>query len=64
MVEALLTAHVADGGLGHHHALESGWYVDAGLGGRADAGHPHQVAQGDDANAAIAVDHGEVPVVV
>ena len=32
--------------------------------GRADAGHPHQVAQRDDADAAAAVDHRQVPVVV
>ena len=64
MVEALLTADVADGGLGHHHALEPGRHVAAGLAGRANAGHSHQVTQRDHTDAAAVVDDRQVPVVV
>ena len=62
--EALLAAHVADGRLGHDDALEPGRDVPARLGGGPDAGDPHQVAQRDDADAAVALDHRQVAVVV
>jgi hypothetical protein len=61
---ALLAPDVADGGLGHHHPLKSGRDVPAGLGGRADAGHAHEVTQGDHAQQLAVLDHGQVAVVV
>ena len=62
--EALLPADVADRGLGHHDALEPGRYVAARLGGGTDARHAHEVAQRHHADALVAVDDGEVAVVV
>ncbi len=62
--EALLAADVADGRLGHDDTLEPGRDVPARLGGGPDAGDPHEVAQRHDADAAVALDHREVAVVV
>ncbi len=62
--EALLAAHVADGRLRHHHALQAGRHVPTGLGGGPDAGHAHEVAQRDHADAALILHHRQVAVVV
>ena len=62
--EALLAAHVADGRLGHHHALEPGRHVAARLAGGPDPGHGHEVAQRHDADAAAPLDHRQMAVVV
>ena len=62
--EAFLAAHVADRRLGHHHALEPGRDLPAGLAGGPDAGHRHEVAQRHDAHAAVALHDRQVAVVV
>ena len=64
VVEALFAAYVADGRFGHHDALESGRDVITRLAGRADPGDAHQVPQRDDPDAAVALDDGQMAVVV
>ncbi len=62
--EALLPPHVAHRRLGHHDPLQSGRDLGAGLDGGPDAGHAHEIAQGDDTDGRVPVDHRQVPVVM
>ena len=64
MEEPLLASHVADRRLGHHHALEPSRDVPAGLARGTDAGDAHEIAQRHDTDAAAALDHRQVAVVM
>ncbi len=64
MEEPLLAPDVAQCCLGRHDPLQPGGNLGPGLVGRAQAGHPHEVAQRHHAHELVVLDHRQVSVLV
>jgi hypothetical protein len=64
VVEALGPPHVAEGGLGHDHALQTRGRRHGQLVGRPQVGERHQVPQRDNSLQLVANHHGDVAVAV